>query len=539
MQNKPTYKDLEQKIKDLEQDAVMQKQTEVTLKASELRLTQTQKIARLGSWKWDIKSNTQTWSDELYYLLGYVPHSVTASAESILKRIHPDDLEFVSKLTNEFINGSKVDEVFEHRIVHPDGTERYVQSRWLLINDNENKPIQWIGTILDITERKQAVGSLRESEEKYRALIENSSDLILILDKNGINVWNSPSVRQYGIEPEDAIGRPFDEYIHPDDLEAFRKCWKKIIANPGKKFIEEHRAYGTPGNPDSWVYQHNSMVYLPNVPGINGVVAVCRDVTDIKQVEQALRNEKNFIDMAIDSLPGIFYLFTKEGKFIRWNQNFETISGYTAAEISTMSPLDFFPVEEQALVEERISEVFSDGESFVEANWLSKDGTKTLHYLTGVLVNIEGTLCQVGMGVDISGRKRAEEEREKLQAKLQQAQKIEAIGTLAGGIAHDFNNMLGVITGNLSNALCNLNKNDELYEVLFDILESSKQAQTLTQQLLTFSKGGAPIKKVLDINKLIKNQRYFRQEGQRQTVILNYQKTYGRLTLMKGRLIRL
>ncbi len=363
------------------------------------------------------------------------------------------------------------------------------------------------------SERKQAVKSLKESEEKHRALIENLSDLILILDKDGINVWSSPASRQYGLEPEYAIGRPFDEFVHQDDLEKVRKLWDEVIANPGKRFVSEHRSSGTPENPETWIYQHNIMEYLPDVPGINGVVVVCRNETKQKIAEKALRNEKNFIDMAIDSLPGIFYFFTEEGKFLRWNQNFETVSGYTPAEISTMHPREFFPAEEQALVEERIGEVFSDGESFVEANWLSKDGTKTLHYLTGVRVDIEGSLYQVGMGVDISGRKRAEEEREKLQAQLQQSQKMEAIGTLAGGIAHDFNNMLGIIIGNISYALSNVGKDDELFKVLSDVQDASKQAQSLTHQLLTFSKGGAPVKKTVDINKLINEAAVFSIRG--------------------------
>ncbi|MCP3683334.1 MAG: PAS domain S-box protein, partial [bacterium] len=150
----------------------------------------------------------------------------------------------------------------------------------------------------EIKERKSKEKALADSEEKHRSLIENLSDLIIILDKDGINVWNSPSVRQYGIEPEDAIGRPCDEYVHPDDLEEFRKLWDKVIANPGKIFIDEHRATGTPENPETWIYQYNTMVYLPEVPGINGVVAVCRNVTEQKLAEEALRENEKYLQQA-------------------------------------------------------------------------------------------------------------------------------------------------------------------------------------------------------------------------------------------------
>ena len=107
----------------------------------------------------------------------------------------------------------------------------------------------------------------------------------------------------------------------------------------------------------------------------------------------------------------------------------------------------------------------------------------------------------------------SEYEREKLKDLLAQSRKMEAIGTLAGGIAHDFNNILGVITGNISYALSQIDQNEELYEVLIDVQDGAKKAQNLTQQLLTFSKGGEPIKKVINLNQVIKNSSIFMSRG--------------------------
>jgi len=104
-------------------------------------------------------------------------------------------------------------------------------------------------------------------------------------------------------------------------------------------------------------------------------------------------------------------------------------------------------------------------------------------------------------------------ERKKVAYQLQQSQKMEAIGTLAGGIAHDFNNLLSVITGNISYALNALNIDDERHELLSEVLKSSKQAQKLTYQLLTFSKGGEPVKKISNINKILEESAIFSTSG--------------------------
>ncbi len=104
-------------------------------------------------------------------------------------------------------------------------------------------------------------------------------------------------------------------------------------------------------------------------------------------------------------------------------------------------------------------------------------------------------------------------ERESMKESLIQSQKMESISTLAGGIAHDFNNLLGVITGNVSYSLSQLNQGEELFEVLSDVQEGAKQAQNLTQQLLTFAKGGEPVKKTIDLNQLLKKSSQFAIRG--------------------------
>jgi PAS domain S-box-containing protein len=126
------------------------------------------------------------------------------------------------------------------------------------------------------------------------------------------------------------------------------------------------------------------------------------------QAQALADSEKHFSDTMIESMPGILYFYNSQGQFLRWNRNFETVSGYSGAEIATMHPLDFFSAEEKNIVDEKISEVFATGDSSVEALFVAKDLSRTPYFFTGRKVFFKGELCLVGMGIDITGPKLAE-----------------------------------------------------------------------------------------------------------------------------------
>lgn len=125
---------------------------------------------------------------------------------------------------------------------------------------------------------------------------------------------------------------------------------------------------------------------------------------------QQMELEKKKADSIINSLPGIFYMYDRTGQFVRWNKNFQLVSGYTREEIATMTPLDFFPDDEKALLENRIADVFKLGYADVTANFYTKEKKKIPHYFNGRRVEFEGVEYLIGMGVDITLRVEAEAE---------------------------------------------------------------------------------------------------------------------------------
>lgn len=126
------------------------------------------------------------------------------------------------------------------------------------------------------------------------------------------------------------------------------------------------------------------------------------------RAEQKLRQERDFSEALLDSLPGVVYFYDETGKFLRWNANFASVTGYTPEELARSHPLDFFAGPDKARVESRIQEVFANGHGSVEASFVAKDGTATPYYFTGIRTLYAGRPCLVGVGIDIGERKRAE-----------------------------------------------------------------------------------------------------------------------------------
>jgi PAS domain S-box-containing protein len=139
-----------------------------------------------------------------------------------------------------------------------------------------------------------------------------------------------------------------------------------------------------------------------------------------QRVEAIARNEKLFSDTLLESMPGVLYLYDDQGRFLRWNQNVERVSGFAAEDVARMSPMDFIAPADRAAIEASVKEVFAVGESSVESALLTRDGKSVPYFFTGRRVLFNGVACLVGVGIDISERKRAEVALRELNETLEQ-----------------------------------------------------------------------------------------------------------------------
>ncbi|MDO8786911.1 MAG: PAS domain S-box protein [Sulfuritalea sp.] len=273
----------------------------------------------------------------------------------------------------------------------------------------------FLGTIFKLNvvenERKQAEATLKESEENLAITLHSIGDAVIATDAAGrVTRMNATAERLSGWTLADAMGRPL-----ADVFRIINATTRKPVTDPVQLVMEHGQVVGLANHTvllarDGKEYQiADSAAPIRNAAGeIVGVVLVFSDVTEKYRAQEIILQERDFTHEALDSLPGLFYLIGQEGRFLRWNHNFEAVSGYGGDEISTLSPLDLFGEADRDSVAAAIQRVYEQGEAQVEAEFVTKDQTRTPFLFTGKRYLLEQKPCLMGMGIDITERKREE-----------------------------------------------------------------------------------------------------------------------------------
>ncbi|GIL19644.1 MAG: PAS domain-containing sensor histidine kinase [Candidatus Jettenia sp.] len=220
-------------------EVLERKQAESSLRKSEARLANAQRIAHLGNWEWNIVKNELWWSDEIYRIFGLIPQTFGVTYEAFLDSVHPDDRELVKRSVNEALYQKKPYRI-DHRIILPGGSMRIVHEEAEVIFDDTGRAIQMNGTVHDITERKQAEETLRMSEHKYRLLLENLPQRIFYKDKNSIYMsCNENLARDLRIKPDEITGKTDYDFYPKELAEKYRASDKRVIESGQTKDREE------------------------------------------------------------------------------------------------------------------------------------------------------------------------------------------------------------------------------------------------------------------------------------------------------------
>jgi PAS domain S-box-containing protein len=331
----------------------------------------------------------------------------------------------------------------------------------------------------EIFERKKTEKSLRESETHLRTLIETIPDLIWLKDPNGVYLsCNRKFERFYGSEEADIVGKTDYNFVSKELADFFREKDKAAMVADKPIINEEEISYADDGHRELLETVKTTM--YDSEGKLIGVLGVARDITKRKQAE----DELNRIFELSPDLVGMANL--NEGYFKRINPAWK-IFGRPLEEFISRPFIDLIHPDDQNKTENQVKRMQSGQYVFgFENRYRCKDGSYRTIEWRATSAQADGTVYVSGR--DVTERNRAVEEKEKLESRLRQAQKMESIGTLAGGIAHDFNNILYPLIGYTEMLQEDLPKNSPEQESIAEILHAALRAKDLVKQILAVSR---------------------------------------------------
>jgi PAS domain S-box-containing protein len=574
----------------------------------------------------DLEGNLIYSNPRFLYLWGY------ENREAVLGRslvefweVKEPAFEIVEKLRSR---GGWIGELVSKR---KDGSRFDTQISASMILDNAGKPICMMASGVDITDRKKIAKELQESEAKYRLLVDNSYDLICALNKEGVFTYASPSwQRILGYDASYVIGKTIHTFVHPDDAAIFEDHFHEIIQPKKRKRVPEHRVKHADGT-WRWLAASRTPVFDSDGTFIS-LVCISRDVTELKQASEALKESQQQLLDIINFLPDATFVIDTDGKVVAWNKAMEEMTGIKAAAMLDKGNYEYalpfygerrpilidLVLEPQAatetkyanlkrgdlvleaeinapslgediylygrvrvlrdskgnivgaiesirditdhrLAQEKYKALFENAvmgifqtsleghiisanpelarilgygspeelmsavtadRLYVQPNQRSelmrlfqekgtlqeqevqlyrKDGSTTW-----VVVSCRAVLDKSGKPLHCDGYMIDTSDRKLLEKQLRQAQKMEAIGTLAGGIAHDFNNILSAVIGYAEMALRNPEVSGKLRHHIEQIYKAGNRAGDLVEQILAFSRQSDENRYPLRISPIVK-----------------------------------
>ncbi len=416
-------------------------------------------------------------------------------------------------------NGTMV-QGFETRRYTKDGKTLNISISASRYNDHTGKPAGMLVILRDITDRKltekklieeerkyrELYNEAKQQEEMYRSLLRSSADAIIIYNLEGEAEFVSPSfTRMFGWSFEEVEGKqiPFvpDNERGPTEA-AIKKLFstKKPITNfETKRLTKDGRLLNI---------SVSGSLFDDAEGKPAGVLVFLRDITDRIRAEKAIHeSEKRFRELH-DSVSDLIYTQNLEGRFTSANKALFDIFGLRPEEFIGKFAADFMKPElRDAFFRDYLGKILKEGSHEGLVTYFTKDGRKIyLEHRSTLIKPEKGEPYISGIGRDVTERVLAEKRIKKLREEMLQAQKMEAIGTLAGGIAHDFNNLLMGIQGNISLLKLQTPENSPEYERLKSIEEHVQSGAKLTSQLLGFARGGRYQVKPTNMNRLIEKE---------------------------------
>jgi|GEM_PF-621058 len=436
-------------------------------------------------------------------ITGYSAEEFIDDPDLMNRIIHPDDLTVI---LDHFHNVRKVApqavNAMDFRIIRRDGETRWIGHICQPVYGQEGQPLGRRASNRDITTQKLAEEALERANAYHRTLIEASIDPLVTISADGrISDVNSATEKVTGYRRDELIGTNFSDYFTEPDraMAGYQQVFQDGLVKDYELEIQHKDGHVTP-------VTYSASVYRDESGKVVGVFAAARDITERKRAEETVLQLVAIVESSDDAIIGK----TLDGTITSWNKGAEKIYGYTEHEVVGKPVTILAPHDREDEIKGILEQVKS-GKSVKRIETVRRNkigGSFPVSLTISPIIDKEGNI--VGASTitrDISDRVKLAQQREALQEQLLQAQKMEAIGTLAGGFAHDFNNKLQVIDGYVNLILFNKDLPETIKKELGVIKQTVESSAELIKGMMVFSRKTPTELQPIELNKLVAQTR--------------------------------
>jgi PAS domain S-box-containing protein len=500
---------LKRRIGDLEQAEAGHRGVEEALRQSEARYKLLAEKMTDMVWILDMDFRTLYVSPSVHKILGFTPEE--RMAQDITEQLTPsslaaanDTLSGILALEERGLGDPEPNVTLDLEYYHKDGSTRWIESVVNGIRDEKGALTGIHGVSRDITKRWQAEDALRRIEENFRRSLDESPLGVRIVSTRGETVYANQAILDiYGFDSLEQIDEtPVAERYTPESYAEFlirREKRKRGHELPSEYEIRIVRKDG--------VIRH-LQVFRKEIlwDGQMQFQVIYRDITERKRAEENLRKSEEFFRAITENASDIIFIVDEKGFITYASPSVERVVGYSPGEMIGKNAFDQIVPEELPRAASAFEEALKTRNVAIHERFgvLHRDGTERI--LEGVGHNLMDNPAVGGFVInvrDVTDRLQAEEATRRLEEQLKQAQKMEAVGTLAGGIAHDFNNILGGIMGYTELCLKEVQDRPKVASSMAQVLRAAERAKDLVRRILTFSRKAEQEKKPIALSPIV------------------------------------
>ncbi|MFH1629403.1 MAG: PAS domain S-box protein [Pseudomonadota bacterium] len=496
MAKKPTYEELAKRVKELENEAFERKQAEEALRESEERYRGFFENSTDFVYTLDLKGNFTDVNKAAESLTGYTKKELIGM--NYRDYAAADSHEKIFQAFRRIFEEGEPLQDFPFEVTVKDGAKKYFETSVGPLRKGR-KIIGFHGSSRDITHRVHSEQALRQSEERYRTILDSIEEAYFEVDIVGnFTFFNDSMSKILGYSNDELARMNNRDYMPPESSEKIYDLFNQIYntGNPIKKVVYEIiRKDGGHG-----FHELSASLMKDQTGRPIGFRGIAHDITDLKKAQDALRESEEKYRNILESIEDGYYELDIAGNFTFCNDSTCRILGWPNNELMGMNNREYMDQETAKNVYQKYNRVYTTGKTDKELQYelTRKDGAK-------IYVDASVSLMKDAedQPIGFRGIVRDITERKELEAHLQRAQKMEAIGTLAGGVAHDLNNILSGLVSYPELLLLQLAEDNPLRKSILTIQKSGEKAAAVVQDLLTLARRGVVVTDVVNLNDII------------------------------------